>query len=85
MKFFFLKPGYFGLSEDDPNGCKPCSCSLGGSYDSLCDRETGQCKCRPNMVGRTCEKPESGFFCPTMDHLLYEAEEAIKLNEVKIN
>ncbi|CAF0857038.1 unnamed protein product [Brachionus calyciflorus] len=74
-------PGYFGLSADDPNGCKPCECSPGGSYDNTCDRETGQCKCKPNMTGRTCERPESGFYCPTLDHLLYEAEDAKKSDQ----
>lgn len=74
-------PGYFGLSSEDPNGCQACQCSPGGSYDSSCDITTGQCKCKPNMVGRTCEKPDSGFFCPTLDHLIYEAEEAKKSDE----
>lgn len=75
-------PGYYGLSEDDPYGCKPCECSPGGSYDNSCDRLTGQCKCKPNMSGRTCDKPESSFFCPTLDHLLYEAEDATKLDQL---
>ena len=34
------------------------------------------------MVGRTCEKPDNGFYCPTLDHLLYEAEYAKKFDQV---
>lgn len=37
------------------------------------------------MVGRTCEKPESGYYCPTLDHLIYEAESAVKANEVLLD
>jgi laminin beta 1 len=76
-----LKPGYFGLS-DDPDGCKPCDCSPGGSFDMNCDVHTGQCKCKPNMDGRTCDKPVNGYFCPTLDHFVYEAENAKKLDLV---
>ena len=67
---------------DDPNGCKPCDCSPGGSYDSSCDVISGQCNCKPNMYGRTCEKPDNGFYCPTLDHYMYEAESAEKLDDV---
>ena len=34
------------------------------------------------MYGRNCERPENDFFCPTLDHYLYEAEEATKLDDV---
>lgn len=34
------------------------------------------------MVGRTCDKPENSFYCPTLDHLIYEAEEAEKRDKL---
>ncbi len=73
------------MSEDDPNGCKPCDCSLGGSLDNNCDVVTGQCKCKPNMGGRRCDMPLNGYYCPTLDHLKYEAEFALRSDDVKKN
>lgn len=34
------------------------------------------------MGGRACDQPLNGFYCPTLDHLLYEAEHARKLDDV---
>ena len=42
------RPEHFGLSNDI-NGCKPCDCDVGGSFDNNCDVMTGQCACRPNI------------------------------------
>ena len=70
------------MSSEDPNGCRPCECSPGGSIHNTCDPISGQCKCRPNMAGRTCDKPESGYFCPTLDQYMYEAEYAVKADDV---
>ena len=46
------KPEHYGLSESDPEGCRPCDCDLGGAYNNQCDVETGQCLCRPNIKVR---------------------------------
>ena len=34
-------PEHWGLS-DTRDGCKPCDCDPGGSYDNMCDVITGQ-------------------------------------------
>ena len=34
-------PEHWGLS-DTRDGCKPCDCDPGGSYDNMCDVATGQ-------------------------------------------
>lgn len=66
-------PEYFGLSERR-DGCQPCECDPGGSYDNFCDVITGQCRCREYMTGRTCSQPKQQYFIPHLDFLLYEAE-----------
>ncbi|XP_023570030.1 laminin subunit alpha-2 [Octodon degus] len=47
--------GYFGDAVDAKN-CQPCRCNANGSTSEICDSRTGQCKCRPNVQGRQCEK-----------------------------
>ncbi|XP_078051747.1 laminin subunit beta-1 isoform X1 [Augochlora pura] len=66
-------PDYWGLSED-PDGCKPCDCDPGGSYENSCDVVTGQCRCRPHISGRTCNQPEQNYYTGSLDFLIYEGE-----------
>ncbi|CAK5107481.1 unnamed protein product [Meloidogyne enterolobii] len=68
---------HYGLSVDDPNGCKPCDCDPGGAYDNHCDSAEGMCRCRPNYSGRRCNTTESGYFCPFIDKYTFEAEFSI--------
>uniref|UniRef100_A0A1B6DHB4 Laminin subunit beta-2 n=1 Tax=Clastoptera arizonana TaxID=38151 RepID=A0A1B6DHB4_9HEMI len=76
-------PEYYGLSED-PDGCKPCECDMGGSFDNQCDVVTGQCRCRPYLSGRTCSTPEQTYFAGQLDLLLYEGELANCTNNCQI-
>ncbi len=41
--------------------CLPCDCYKEGSYESSCDFETGQCKCRPKVIGLRCDSCPNGF------------------------
>ncbi|XP_014474368.1 PREDICTED: laminin subunit beta-1 [Dinoponera quadriceps] len=66
-------PNYWGLSEDR-DGCKPCDCDPGGSYEDSCDVVTGQCRCRPHVSGRTCNQPEQSYYTGSLDFLIYEGE-----------
>ncbi|XP_065338114.1 laminin subunit beta-1 isoform X2 [Cloeon dipterum] len=66
-------PQFYGLSEE-LDGCKPCDCDLGGSFDNDCDVITGQCRCRPHVTGRNCNVPEQSFFSGYLDYNVYEAE-----------
>ena len=80
--------GYYGISEDNEDGCLPCDCDIGGSRDSVCDATSGQCPCRDHVTGRTCRQPMSrdlrpiedplipNFYIPTFTEMLYEAEDA---------
>lgn len=33
-----------------------CGCSPEGSLSSLCDTVNGQCQCKPNVIGRQCDR-----------------------------
>ncbi|XP_039103134.1 laminin subunit beta-1 [Hyaena hyaena] len=68
-------PAHWGLSND-LDGCRPCDCDLGGALNDSCSPESGQCACRPHVIGRQCNEVESGYYFTTLDHYIYEAEEA---------
>ncbi|CAF1124771.1 unnamed protein product [Didymodactylos carnosus] len=73
---------YYGLNNDEVDGCKPCDCYPGGSYSSQCDIQTGQCPCREGMNGRQCDTPITGTYCAGLQYFTYEAELA-KIDEKK--
>lgn len=41
--------------DDESSGCLKCECS-GFAMDDNCDKETGQCNCPPNVVGKHCDE-----------------------------
>ena len=76
------KKGFFGLSREDPDGCRPCDCKSGLSSSNYCDPITGECQCQDvNLSGERCEQIKKGYFCPNVDFLTFEAEEFEVLNE----
>ncbi|KAG8513302.1 Laminin subunit alpha-5 [Galemys pyrenaicus] len=58
------KPGFWGLSSGNPEGCSRCSCdprgTLGGA--AHCQQASGQCFCKPHVCGRTCAACKDSFF-----------------------
>ncbi|KAJ8258484.1 hypothetical protein COCON_G00174960 [Conger conger] len=50
------KPGFFGLSHTDPQGCQPCQCDQRGSVPGgSCDPVSGDCVCKRRVTGRRCD------------------------------
>lgn len=39
-----------------------CQCDPQGSLSAVCDPNGGQCQCRPNVVGRKCDKCAPGTY-----------------------
>lgn len=48
--------GSFNLTEENPDGCESCRCDTRGTIDGSmsCDRDSGQCECKSNVIGRDC-------------------------------
>ncbi|NWI81476.1 LAMB2 protein, partial [Dryoscopus gambensis] len=52
------KPGFFGLSTDNPQGCRRCQCDPRGTVadGSSCDPVSGECFCKRLVTGRSCNQ-----------------------------
>ncbi|XP_067901794.1 usherin [Heterodontus francisci] len=55
--------GFYNLRFSDPDGCSPCNCNTSGTVngDITCHQNSGQCKCKANVIGITCEHCSFGF------------------------
>lgn len=60
--------------SEDPDGCKPCNCDIGGSRSPVCNQKDGTCECWPNYIGRKCDQVKPGYFAPLLDYNPYEGE-----------
>lgn len=50
------------ISAVHHRGALDCNCDITGSTSTECDVECGQCKCKPNVVGRRCDQCAPGFY-----------------------
>ncbi|XP_070562238.1 agrin-like [Ptychodera flava] len=62
------EPGYWdfrGIQKEN-SGCRPCSCSRGGSVRDDCDQMTGECICKDGVTGAKCDVcPSDQIMGPT--------------------
>ncbi|SPP85142.1 laminin subunit alpha [Drosophila guanche] len=69
------RDGTFDLDSSSLFGCKDCQCDVGGSWASVCDKTSGQCKCHPRVTGRACTQPLTTHYFPTLHQFQYEYED----------
>ncbi|KAF6730213.1 Laminin subunit alpha-5 [Oryzias melastigma] len=50
------------LSAFFNNGAMPCACHEVGALSDTCQQFGGQCRCRPNVIGRDCSMCATGFW-----------------------
>ncbi len=52
------KDGFFTMGSDPVNGCSSCGCNPSGVLvqSEQCDKEMGECTCKPNVQGRSCDE-----------------------------
>ncbi|KAJ9596346.1 hypothetical protein L9F63_012621, partial [Diploptera punctata] len=61
-------PGFYGDALAIPKGdCKQCQCYHAGTEETgfgppVCDQVTGQCHCKPHVVGKNCDRCEDGYY-----------------------
>ncbi|XP_055037654.2 laminin subunit alpha-1 [Misgurnus anguillicaudatus] len=52
--------GFYGDAVMEKN-CQPCGCYGNGSLSSVCNVITGQCDCKPGVIGQTCDRCQDGY------------------------
>lgn len=45
----------------DSATCFLCDCYHTGSLSRTCEAETGQCSCKPGVIGRRCDRCDNPF------------------------
>uniref|UniRef100_A0A6J0SY58 Laminin subunit alpha-3 n=1 Tax=Pogona vitticeps TaxID=103695 RepID=A0A6J0SY58_9SAUR len=58
------KPLYWNLARENPDGCIECQCSAFGTLSGVreCQQVDGECYCKPNACGDSCDTCEDGFY-----------------------
>lgn len=57
--FWYLQENHYRPPDQDT--CLPCDCFPHGSHSRACDMDTGQCACKPGVIGRQCNRCDNPF------------------------
>lgn len=52
----FCEGGYFGNPESEQGHCESCDCNPEGIARDGCNEVTGQCFCKPGVLGKKCDQ-----------------------------
>ncbi|KAI8485487.1 laminin subunit, partial [Branchiostoma belcheri] len=58
----FCRKSIMSLSAHYNDGANPCNCNPQGSSSQTCSPLGGQCPCKDNIVGRSCDVCATGYF-----------------------
>jgi laminin alpha 3/5 len=58
----YCRDKIFTLTSDFNGAALPCECNAQGSLDFACAEYGGQCRCKPNVIGRNCDRCAPGYF-----------------------
>lgn len=58
----FCKQKIFSLTTDFNAAALSCDCVAQGSESFQCEQYGGQCKCKPGVIGRRCERCAPGYY-----------------------
>ncbi|XP_074843383.1 laminin subunit alpha-3 [Carettochelys insculpta] len=58
----FCKDSVRSLVAFYNNGALPCNCHRAGATSSACNPLGGQCSCKPNIIGRRCNRCRTGYY-----------------------
>ncbi|XP_064486972.1 laminin subunit alpha-like [Ornithodoros turicata] len=58
------RPLYWNLKSGNPYGCEECECHTPGTMGGMnvCEGQSGQCHCKPNVGGRQCSECLEGTY-----------------------
>uniref|UniRef100_A0A8C7ZDL5 Basement membrane-specific heparan sulfate proteoglycan core protein n=1 Tax=Oryzias sinensis TaxID=183150 RepID=A0A8C7ZDL5_9TELE len=59
--------GYYGDAILAKN-CQPCQCHINGSLSEVCNKESGQCPCKEDVLGRQCDKCKPSYWWDAEHH-----------------
>lgn len=64
--FYGYENHYFYSPTLHSSGCSACDCGV-ASDSRQCDDQTGLCRCKAGVTGRTCNKCAAGYWNYTDD------------------